>query len=97
MRLADRLVRLGKTPINLGHDAVHVFLAHRFAVGAAKDHLADFLFSGAAGFPVSIPDDDDVAFDLLVGGRSLAIFRSEERRVGKGCVSTCRSRWAPDN
>src|SRR3546814_13938672 len=25
------------------------------------------------------------------------IFRSEERRVGKGCVSTCRSRWAPYN
>src|SRR3546814_20311402 len=23
--------------------------------------------------------------------------RSEERRVGKGCVSTCRSRWAPDH
>src|SRR3546814_14000251 len=21
--------------------------------------------------------------------------RSEERRVGKGCVSTCRSRWTP--
>src|SRR3546814_12011053 len=21
--------------------------------------------------------------------------RSEERRVGKGCVSTCRSRWSP--
>src|SRR3546814_13006941 len=21
--------------------------------------------------------------------------RSEERRIGKGCVSTCRSRWAP--
>src|SRR3546814_15082455 len=26
------------------------------------------------------------------GGRRL---RSEERRVGKECVSTCRSRWAP--
>src|SRR3546814_13075169 len=25
------------------------------------------------------------------GGR-----RSEERRVGKECVSTCRSRWSPD-
>src|SRR3546814_13991863 len=24
-----------------------------------------------------------------------AIFRSEERRVGKECVSTCRSRWSP--
>src|SRR3546814_11546476 len=23
--------------------------------------------------------------------------RSEDRRVGKGCVSTCRSRWAPYN
>src|SRR3546814_12838910 len=25
----------------------------------------------------------------------LAIARSEERRVGKECVSTCRSRWSP--
>src|SRR3546814_18256710 len=23
--------------------------------------------------------------------------RSEERRVGKGCVRTCRSRWSPYN
>src|SRR3546814_6167382 len=23
--------------------------------------------------------------------------RSEERRVGKECVSTCRTRWSPDN
>src|SRR3546814_17108098 len=27
------------------------------------------------------------------GARALA--RSEERRVGKECVSTCRSRWTP--
>src|SRR3546814_13414241 len=25
------------------------------------------------------------------------IRRSEERRVGKECVSTCRSRWSPDH
>src|SRR3546814_17748329 len=24
-------------------------------------------------------------------------FRSEERRVGKECVSTCRSRWSPSD
>src|SRR3546814_11670108 len=24
-----------------------------------------------------------------------SILRSEERRVGKACVSTCRSRWSP--
>src|SRR3546814_9135356 len=27
--------------------------------------------------------------------RSAALLRSEERRVGKECVSTCRSRWSP--
>src|SRR3546814_13548592 len=25
------------------------------------------------------------------------VVRSEERRVGKECVSTCRSRWSPDH
>src|SRR3546814_12894297 len=27
--------------------------------------------------------------------RSIIMERSEERRVGKECVSTCRSRWSP--
>src|SRR3546814_13232834 len=27
----------------------------------------------------------------------VSIDRSEERRVGKECVSTCRSRWSPDH
>src|SRR3546814_16739729 len=27
--------------------------------------------------------------------RSESVSRSEERRVGKECVSTCRSRWSP--
>src|SRR3546814_13416959 len=26
-----------------------------------------------------------------------AVERSEERRVGKECVRTCRSRWSPDH
>src|SRR3546814_12830790 len=29
--------------------------------------------------------------------RSQCGARSEERRVGKACVSTCRSRWSPDH
>src|SRR3546814_14588550 len=33
-------------------------------------------------------DAASVAFDALQA-------RSEERRVGKECVSTCRSRWSP--
>src|SRR3546814_10728532 len=30
-------------------------------------------------------------------GEKLRHRRSEERRVGKECVSTCRSRWSPDH
>src|SRR3546814_13933785 len=33
-----------------------------------------------------------LAFRVLVCAPEV---RSEERRVGKGCVSTCRSRWSP--
>src|SRR3546814_13355855 len=29
--------------------------------------------------------------------QALDAARSEERRVGKGCVSTCRSRWSPSH
>src|SRR3546814_13186375 len=29
------------------------------------------------------------------GGRIEKMYRSDERRVGKECVSTCRSRWSP--
>src|SRR3546814_12092715 len=29
-------------------------------------------------------------------GDRARLMRSEERRVGKECVSTCRTRWSPD-
>src|SRR3546814_8956700 len=38
--------------------------------------------------------DLDAVFGFL-GARSGLEDRSEERRVGKECVSTCRSRWSP--
>src|SRR3546814_12861976 len=36
-------------------------------------------------------------WEAVLYGESSGLFgvRSEERRVGKGCVSTCRSRWWP--
>src|SRR3546814_11389504 len=40
-----------------------------------------------------VPDRD---YDLSgISERYLSVARSEERRVGKACVSTCRSRGAP--
>src|SRR3546814_5699362 len=41
-----------------------------------------------------IQPGDRVATMGWNGARHLAA-RSEERRVGKECVSTCRSRWSP--
>src|SRR3546814_2698157 len=44
---------------------------------------------------------DRAAGGVQVGGEAEAVgdgvaeARSEERRVGKECVSTCRSRWSP--
>src|SRR3546814_11874881 len=32
---------------------------------------------------------------IVVFSLQLGWFRSEERRVGQECVSTCRSRWSP--
>src|SRR3546814_3545009 len=45
----------------------------------------DDLLMQHIGFAVS-----NTASTLLLG-----LSRSEERRVGKECVSTCRSRWSP--
>ena len=36
---------------------------------------------------------DDLVLD--VGGTRVVSLRSEERRVGKECTATCRSRWSP--
>src|SRR3546814_13100965 len=39
---------------------------------------------------------DAKVIDFAGGSKALqAVVRSEERRVGKECVSTCRSRWSP--
>src|SRR3546814_16182231 len=55
----------------------------------------------AAAVP-EVPEAVPVALARRAGVRRLpeqqgmALVRSEERRVGKECVSTCRSRWSLD-
>src|SRR3546814_19062706 len=44
----------------------------------------------------SVPlDADDSVYRKRISWIDPATASSEERRVGKECVSTCRSRWAP--
>src|SRR3546814_20540856 len=47
-----------------------------------------------AGLEHDIPEIGDY-FKVDLGRESFIVVRSEERRVGKECVSTCRSRWSP--
>src|SRR3546814_15396470 len=39
--------------------------------------------------------EQGVGDEIDFSRRYTQIIRSEERRVGKECVSTCRSRWSP--
>src|SRR3546814_11455038 len=54
----------------------------------------------ALHIPLPPPDEREFGDDeLLLGSHArqdiIEKRRSEERRVGKECVSTCRSRWSP--
>src|SRR3546814_2753900 len=57
---------------------------------------ADHIVTKAFGEAMNSADRAavDLACKLF---RQLPAGRSEERRVGKECVSTCRSRWSPSH
>src|SRR3546814_16955137 len=69
---------------------------------AATDRIRDFDNTGGDNIAIAV-DDVHQSLDLLGGAvREHACFfvvppeiRSEERRVGKECVSTGRCRWSP--
>src|SRR3546814_12329865 len=54
----------------------------------------DWIADGRDG--LTLCDATSAAFAMDLPWQKLdVVTRSEERRVGKGCVSTCRSRWSP--
>src|SRR3546814_11677104 len=61
---------------------------HPASVGPIYRSMIQRAFDGGALADLTA---DDLA-RLLKG---ISAHRSEERRVGKECVSTCRSRWSP--
>src|SRR3546814_13972641 len=99
--------RLGLTSpsIHVGYEA----LASDFdgAVAMTKALGADTLIvpymgeahRSAESWKAAVADFNRYAERLKQAGLGFAYhnhdFRSEERRVGKACVSTCRSRWSP--
>src|SRR3546814_20181103 len=67
-----------------------------YGVGSST-HLAGEMFMNDTGVSFRhIPYKGVEAVTALAGGQvNLMVDRSEGRRVGKECVSACRSRWAP--
>src|SRR3546814_14298819 len=81
--------------------ARHIFLGMLGAVplAAGCSPNAD---SGGGIIAIIMPPYDNPFFRaqaVAARDRSVALGyeRSEERRVGKECVSPCRSRWSPDH
>src|SRR3546814_7605861 len=55
---------------------------------------------GLRGAPTGFSIADSLLEPVKVDEYELGVrgtWRSEERRVGKECVSTCRSRWSPSH
>src|SRR3546814_2953659 len=62
------------------------------ATADLSETQAEALFARVTGDHVSASDAELFRAHMLT---VMAGMRSEERRVGKECVSTCRSRWSP--
>src|SRR3546814_14081033 len=85
--LFDGIASAGGVPLmwKTGHSLIKAEMKRRAAplAGEMSGHI---FFEDCFGY-------DDGLYAAL---RLLSILqRSEERRVGKECVSTCRSRWSP--
>src|SRR3546814_20586068 len=70
-----------------------VTLVDRTAEVRTEQHLrGEMLTDSLTGLPNRAGFSDRLE-SMIEAGRVAS--RSEERRVGKECVSTCRSRWSP--
>src|SRR3546814_11376507 len=73
--------------LELLHDVAFLLASSRLVGGR---HLVGLV---APGLKVA----RNVEFGRVVAALGVGLDRSAERRVGKECVSTCRSRWSPSH
>src|SRR3546814_1520690 len=66
-------------------------MSHGAGHAAPMDHGS----ASASGHSMKMRDVANAPQVVLGPGVQTIAPRSEERRVGKECVSTCRSRWSP--
>src|SRR3546814_11935968 len=68
----------------------------RVAVFAHGGIIGQILSMATASRPFAFSGADNASISHIVVANDRWIVRSEERRVGKECVETGRSRWSPD-
>src|SRR3546814_13377555 len=90
---ADRVGQLGIRRAKVGGEKA-VLQGERLG-GLHSGHCRLQLLGDGAVSPVSAPGADDGRRQSRWSEKCGDSPRSEERRVGKECVSTCRSRWLP--
>src|SRR3546814_12444264 len=97
--LLTRIIYGVRTALFVG--TVSAFIGSTFGLVLG---VASAYFGGKLDLILQRVMDVFMAFPLIIMALAIvAIFgtgaqnRSEERRVGKECVSTCRSRWWPDH
>src|SRR3546814_21045224 len=81
--------------------------AEELILGMVTDaQFGPVMLFGQGGTAVAVIDDKALAWpplDTVLAEAMMAqtrvhrLLRSEERRVGKGCVSTCRTRWGQEH
>src|SRR3546814_13327814 len=84
----------------LGHEDVEV---HKYAVQITVADVRDGACSSSTLQEAASWGKVSTAMEQMVYAEATSVlpllasdaYRSEERRVGKECVSTCRSRWSP--
>src|SRR3546814_13000789 len=81
----------------------HVLLFPGIILALIAGHLALVWYQKHTQFPGPGRTEQNVVGVRILpvfamkGGAFFAMTRSEERRVGKECVSTCSYRWSPDH
>src|SRR3546814_14445371 len=84
LTLVSRVLALGRDTLQATYVGAG-FASDAFFVAFRLPNMFRALFAEGAFSAAFIP----------MFNRKVAEERSEERRVGKECVSTCRSRWSP--
>src|SRR3546814_14514420 len=85
-----RLLSHPQTPLQIFR-----LFSYRTCCTAPYRNERSFRYVNVTDKVVHAPSKDNRDLGDGFCSRAYGLWRSEERRVGKECVSTCRSRWSP--